>query len=484
MKHLSFIFSLILFTFYFSSCEINDNFSSDPNLRIEFSTDTVRFDTVFTSFGSATRTLKVYNRNSNSINISSVEIMGGEKSFFRMNVDGVGGKSKIENVDLYKKDSVFIAIEVTVDPLKQDNPILVEDSIRINFNGVSQYIHLEAIGQDVNLWIGKAIEKDTILTEGKPFLIYDSLHIKKDVLLDIRKNVKLYFRNKAKVVLDGRIKAIGTLSEPVVFRGERFDRILSNVPYDRIPGQWGGIVVDSLSFNNHFEYVNIRNTEDGILFKQSNLNTKKATFINSIVHNSVRNGVFAESCWIEGRNSQFSNAGGNVVHLIGGKYTFLHCTLANYISWWGMRKDKALYISNISSNSEGFESVRPLIQCDFTNSIISGSTSTEITLNKSESVPFNHLFTNCLIRVSGQDDTGTQEIHFVNNVWKQDAKFKNTNKDKDYFYSFELDSLSPAINMANRVAAIDLPFDMKGVSRLQDDNPDIGCYEWIPTEEK
>lgn len=477
MKQLFFILSLIVLPIIFFSCEEKDNFSSDPNIRLEFSRDTVSFDTVFTSFGSSTSRLKVYNRSKNSVTISSIEIMNPDKSGFRMNVDGEVG-DRIENVDLLKKDSLFIFIEVTVDPLNSDNPMLISDSIRFNVNGSTQYIYLEAIGQDVHLWTGKVIDKDTTLRAGKPFLIYDSLYVKEGVTLNIEKNVKLNFHSGAKMQIAGTLNSKGTLAEPVVFRADRYDNFFTTVPYDRIPGQWPGVIVDSTSFNNHFEYTHIRNSVKGVYFKPSDPSIKKATFLNSIVHNTSEDGIYAENCWIEGLNSQFSNAGGNVMKLVGGQYEFLHCTLANYMLW-AKKNGKALSINNYVYGEGQDIHGRPLTKCSFINTIIAGSSSSEATLNKdpNNSYPFAHLFINCLIKASGKDDP-----NFIETVWNKDPDFKNINKDKNYYYNFELDSISPAIHMADRSYSIKLPYDMKGVYRLADNGPDIGCYEWVATE--
>lgn len=485
MKYFLFFIFGIICTFSFFSCEDKDNFSSDSNLKVVFSNDTIRFDTVFTSFGSATKVLKVYNHNKNSINISSIEIMNPEKSGFRMNVDGYAG-NRIENIDLLKKDSLFIFIEVTVDPLNSNNPLFISDSIRFNINGSVQYVSLEAFGQDAEVWKGgRIIENDTTLVAGKPLIIFDSIYVKKDATLNIQKNVKLHFHDKAKIIVEGRINARGAMNEPVVFRADRLDNLFELVPYDRVPGQWGGIIVDSTSFDNHFEYVEIRNTVNGINFKKSDPNTKKATFVNSIVHNSTGDGIYAEDCWIEGRNSLFSNSVGNTLNFIGGQYDFLHCTIANYFSWRSLSKrGKALSLSNTTLDQNGVTSPRPLFKSDFTNCIISGSGSTEYELNF-KNTDSTYLFTNCVIK-SWRKTTWRK---FVNIIW-EDPKLKKTSRmvdgstsKADYLFNFELDSISPAKDKADMVSASALPFDIKGVSRLSDGGPDIGCFEWVGTKE-
>lgn len=52
-------------------------YSNDPSYALEFSSDTVLFDTVFTSIGSITLPLKVYNLNEQAVQIESIELMNG-----------------------------------------------------------------------------------------------------------------------------------------------------------------------------------------------------------------------------------------------------------------------------------------------------------------------------------------------------------------------------------------------------------------------
>lgn len=480
MKYFLFSILSIICLFSFFACDDGDNFTSDPNFRVEFSNDTIRFDTVFTSFGSATKKLKIYNRSENSVNISSIELMNPEITGFRMNVDGYAG-NRIENIDLLKKDSLFIFVEVTVDPLKSDNPMFINDSIKFIINGSAQYAYLEAVGQDVELWKGgRIIENDTTIVEGKPLLIFDSIYVKKDATLNIEKNVKLFFHDKAKVVVEGRINARGTLEEPIIFRGDRLDNLFTLVPYDRVPGQWGGIIVDSISYDNHFEYVQIRNAVNAIKFLRSDPQIKKATFINSIVHNSSENGIYSEDCWIEGKNSLFTNARRSALNIIGGQYDFVHCTIANYYLWRSNSGEKALTLSNAISN----EVARPLIQANFSNCVITGSSNPGYVFNI-KNADFNVSLYNCIIRA--RENTGEQ---FVNILWedpklkKISARKEGTTNQWDYLFNFELDSISPAKDKADISIASSLPLDIRGVSRLSDGSPDIGCYEWISTEEE
>lgn len=483
MKFIAYFISLFVITSAFFACDENDNFSTDSNLRLSFSADTVRFDTVFTNFGSATKRFKIYNRNKDALTINNIELIGAGRTGFRMNVDGESG-NKLSNVDILGKDSLYVFVEVTVDPLKENSPLLIADSIRFQFNGVTQYVCLEAIGQNVQYWKGKVIDKDTTLTDAKPFLIYDSLSIKKGVTLTVKENVYFYFHKDAKLYVHGSIHVVGTIEKPIVLRGDRMDNLFESpkVPYDRVHGQWGGIFVSKDSYDNRFENVRIQNGVYGIFFDASDVSKQKATLLNTIVQNTTKEGLKAINSKITAKNSLFVNSGGSTVSLIGGNYDFLHCTIANYMSsYWGMSKQPALLLANTGLDASGKTVSYPLENTSFINTIVAGASNAELKENKSAQIVFNRQFISCLLKIKGTDDTD-----FVNIVWGVDPLFNyiylpasgKENPSLYYYYNFGLTKESPAVNKGARQYAVDLPFDIRGVSRRSDQAPDIGCYEW------
>ena len=97
------------------SCRKEEKITTDPSAKLEFSGDTVLFDTVFTTVGSTVASLLVYNPNDKKIVISSIQLAGGSASQFRLNIDGVPGASA-SNVEISGHDSLYIFVEVTVDP--------------------------------------------------------------------------------------------------------------------------------------------------------------------------------------------------------------------------------------------------------------------------------------------------------------------------------------------------------------------------------
>lgn len=452
------------------SCAESDDFSSASNLKLAFSSDTVSFDTVFTTVGTATQIIRIYNRNDKSLTIGSIEIMNPEKSGFQMNIDGESG-TRLTNVDILKKDSLYGFLRVTIDPLNVNNPVLIKDSIRFVTNGNVQYVYLEAIGRDVYKWNGKLISTDTVLTDEKPFLVYDTIRISKDATLTMKEGTEIYFHNKSSLQVYGTLIARGTVENPVAFRGDRLDNITGSVPYDNIPGQWDGLIFYQGSYNNHLENVVIKNAVNGMKFLSSDTQNKKAVLINTIVHNSSEKGIEAVNCDIEAINCQFTNAGNTLLDLSGGKYSFLHTTIANYYIWT-IRMSESVILRNTDESTNlpvTFE------KCDFVNSIIYGSASSEMELPADDRGLVNYKFTNCLIKSQKEFD----DTRFVNIIWNQNVQFTDINKLGLYYYDFSLQNTSPAIDKADRTYSFSIPFDIRGNSRLNDIDPDMGCYEWI-----
>ena len=134
MRFIFRIFSLLLFfNLLFTSCK-KEVFNDDPAARLQFSVDTLYFDTVFTSLGSVTKRFLVYNRGDQAVKVGKISLAGGSNSPYRLNIDGIPGDIAA-NVEIEANDSIYIFAEVTIDPNNQLNPFVVHDSVRFELNG-------------------------------------------------------------------------------------------------------------------------------------------------------------------------------------------------------------------------------------------------------------------------------------------------------------------------------------------------------------
>ena len=70
-----------------TSC-FDDDFTTSSDHVLAFSVDSVRFDTIFTEQGTATKLFKVYNQHEKSLLVTSIVLADAENSGFFINVDG------------------------------------------------------------------------------------------------------------------------------------------------------------------------------------------------------------------------------------------------------------------------------------------------------------------------------------------------------------------------------------------------------------
>ncbi|MBK6284196.1 MAG: hypothetical protein IPF54_17525 [Draconibacterium sp.] len=144
MQFRLFVYILLISIIFFSCNEEEFTFATDS--KLQFAADTVTFDTVFSTIGSATKWFTVKNPNKQSVKISKIFLAGGNRSPFRLNINGMQANEDFD-VTISAGDSLFVFVEVTIDPTRQNNPMVVQDSVIFKLNGNTQDIDLIAFGQ-------------------------------------------------------------------------------------------------------------------------------------------------------------------------------------------------------------------------------------------------------------------------------------------------------------------------------------------------
>lgn len=491
MKSLLYIF-LLLVSLSFISCE-TDSYYESNDARLHFSVDTLTFDTVFTKSGSVTLNFKVYNTYSKDLRLSKILLSGSDLSPFRMNVDGVVG-DEVNDMIIRKKDSMYIFVEVTIDPSDVRLPFVVNDSILFETNGNLQKVDLVAFGQNVNrmsitndsevVYIDKAKKikalalSDMVFTNEVPYLIQDHICIDTLSSLSVDAGATIYLAKDVNIYVKGTLRILGTGEDRVLIRGDRLDQVYSGRSYDKVPGQWGGIYLMPGSNQNVIEYTDIRNGRIGIQLDSIVSDIPTLTISNSKISNMSTMAIYSLGSSIEADNCLFSNCGESILALTeGGKYLFNHCTIAGYYDW-GVRNAPSLFITNFSRDAENNYILHELSRAEFNNCIIYGSNGYELSLNRhddSEESQFSYLFNHCLLRV-GRDFDTTSSSHLVHNIWNEQPKFLSVSDP----FNFQPDSLSPVVGQADYNVASDYAFDLNNIDRLLDGKADIGAYEFVP----
>ncbi|MCC7301991.1 MAG: hypothetical protein IT233_05065 [Bacteroidia bacterium] len=461
--------ALLLLLAASSSCR-KDQLLTDAAAKLEMSTDSILYDTVFTSIGSTTRSFLVYNRHEQPMNISRIWLESGQASDFRFNIDGFPGPV-VNDVEIPAKDSLWVFVEVTVDPNSQNSPLIITDKLLFETNGNIQQVVLEAWGQDAHYFNGQVLCNQT-WNNDKPYLIYNSILVDSLCSLTINAGCRIHFHKGSALLVQGTLIVNGTRSNPAVFQGDRLEPF-----YAEVADQWFGIWLLNGSRDNIVDGAVIKNAYIGIRSDTMNYSVNPTLLLkNSILKNHAAAALYGVGSKVRAYNCTFGNCGQYAAALaIGGDYSFYHCTFANY---WNLdnRQTPALIINNYYESSDQNIITRPLDSCNFYNCIIYGDLANEIELDQSTntSVNYRYKFHYCVLKT----ELPVTGPYFISPVVNQDPAFLDS-LNGDY----KLRPLSSAINKGdmNVISTFfpgELNLDLKGNSRITDGPPDCGAYEY------
>ena len=482
---LSFLILLFLFS---TSCQ-KEEFETGA-VRLEFSEDTIMFDTVFTTVGSATQVFSVYNTSNNRIRISSIGLASGENSYFRLNVDGIPGKS-FHDVEIGPKDSMWIFVEVTIDPNQQNTPLIVTDSILFFTNGLMQDIDLVAWGQDATFHRadpGSSIAPfflicNEIWDNTKPHVVYGYALVDSGCTLTINEGTNVHFHPGSGLIMlsASTLLVNGTQQNKVTFQGDRLGEAFKD-----IPGQWDRIWFSNLSLrsnaispgskNSVIRYAVIKNAFIGLQVDTAFDNMPgnlTLTIENTIIKNMASHAVALRGSKVNAYNCVFANCGAQVANILyGGDYNFYHCTFANY---WNNsnRQDPSVTLNNYTPVD-----VRAL-NAYFGNCIIHGNNENELGLDSFPSGnQFGFRFDHTLLKVESSFPTSDPQ-RYIQIIKATDSNNDPLFADIENNY-YQLDSLSSAAIDVGDLGIVNvnpvLQNDIEGKSRLITP-PDLGAYE-------
>ena len=399
-----------------TSCK-KKNFLSKKNLS--FSIDTLVFDTVFTSIGSTTKQFKIYNKENKTVIITDIELMGGDASPFRMNVDGIMS-TKIQDIELEGKDSLFVFVEVRLAVNGQNLPLIIEDSIRFRTNGVDQYVQLAVWGQDAYFHYKDLNEG--IWPTDKPHVVYGYAKIDSAKTLEIQAGTKIYLHKNALLyVYKSTLNIQGTIGNEVVFQGDRLEQ-----DYQDVSGQYYGIYFEKARPST-INYAIMKNGTSGIHLysKDPSFTDYTLTVTNTIIKNQARYGIFIYSgAKVKAENCIIAKNGTHALLVLeGGDFNFNHCNLLGY----GPSTAAAIGISNFYNDySSGTTNVGSINEGVFQNCIISGTLPTEMAIDtiQMQGVTINFDFNHCLI----QSEEIQTDSFYQNIIWNGNPNFTNTNE--------------------------------------------------------
>lgn len=486
---LQIILLVVALTVMISSCN-KDDIRDNPDTFLRFSTDTLAFDTVFTTVGSVTRSFKLYNDYDQFILIDEISLRDDQTSTFRLNIDGKAGNS-YTNLELAPMDSTYIFVETTVRPDEpvSISPFIIEDFVDFELYGNQQSVLLSAYGQNANYIPGDkrtggivsiCSEFSTIsFDDEKPYVIYgimliDSCTVYMPPGCDVYVHGGISFSGEQAfsdgiiaVSNTGKLEVDGTVDNPVTFQGDRLEE-----EYKEEEGQWTGILFLEGSKESYINHALIKNSIIGIrVDSMAQLDVRSTIFSNqsaNAVYSYHAEHLYMENCLIEG---SLSNA---INFSYGGKLTMNYCTVSSFGTSAG-----ALAVGNYRciepSCTEGYYFND--VDLQVTNSIFVGDSKDQILLlDRSEEDDYSYELKNCIVQVDELLDTEEFADFFDQCESCIEYSFQDTlflNVDEEMF---QLDTMSIAEQKAIPISGIEKDI----IDQLRDsDQPDIGCYEFI-----
>ncbi len=456
---------VLIVAFAAFSCK-KDSFTAGKNAIVLFSADTVFFDTVFTSTGSVTEAVKIYNDNNQKISLSGIRLMGGASSSYSININGIAGPER-DNIEVDAGDSIYVFVAVKIDPSAANLPFVIQDSIQISYNGNQRFIQLQAYGQNAHFLRNQVITGNTVWGNSLPYVILGGLQVDTNASLTIPAGCKVYFHADAPLLVDGSLLVNGDHydSTRVYFQGDRLDE-----PYKNYPDDWPGIIFRGASAGSLLRYAVIRNAYQAVVVESPPApGTPKVILEQCIINNSSDAGILGVQGSLQAINCLISNCGKNIELQGGGSYQFTHCTDAAYSNIYVTHTNPALALSDqyVSEST----TLSGDLQASFVNCIFWGANGTvtdEVQATHQTNNAFNVSFQNCLWKVG----TTPSNVSVSSMIAGLDPLFDSVSYSNNY-YDFHLKPGSPAVDAGIATSVI---VDLDGNPRPLG-LPDLGCYE-------
>ncbi len=440
-KGISFI-NYIVFSFatllVMAACEPKEEMLRTENDFLYISTDTLRFDTLFSEQLSISRRAKVINPHAEAVLISTIDLAVKDDSPFELIVNGRRA-SEFRNQTLIGGDSLLLLVNVTTPQTTDTAAFRIHNVINIATQQYNGTIALEATGENVDYMDVWHFTTDTVIAPARPIVIEKGIIVNRDVTLTLKEGSRIYFKSAAEFKVYGSLVAEGSARERVVLRSFRRDGI-----HRSSLGQWQGIELMKGSSGHRFSGISIFNAINGISWEGDEAEEKQTlTLTHANIQHASKTGLSLKNIHLNADNLLLNNCVDHLL-LMNGTVTLnmLHCTLANY-SFNFFRSKPSLSLG---------DAVNASIQ----NSVIWGNLRDEITLNSDLLSQSNNFFRSSNSHLAKSNSTIDVNPEFVSPP----------------MHNFLPDSLSPLLEQAipGLSATDNLGNNRKAA-------PDIGAFE-------
>jgi hypothetical protein len=477
---------------------------------LTFSTDTVKFDTVFTTLRTVTKRLWVYNPNPKGVLVDLITLDQPVTSSYTLLING-DLKQTATSLFIRGEDSLLILVRAKLPDNGQNGPskpYVLEEKLNFTTNGQAQHVLLRSFGQPIHLHEHVALACNAVWTNDRPHVLYDTVLVPIGCTLRIKPGARIYAHAGAVLLVQGTLlinsaadftpsaSATDTISEKsasrVRFAGDRS----GETRYATAPGQWTGIQLYPTSHGNIIRYATIQNAAVGIwLLGSSNAGGMQPDV--SVQHSIIRYisgasvnfaGVLSNRRGLPGagilgvagkatvENTLFSDCYEYAMVGYGGTYSLNYCTIANYPAT--LRDMPSLGFTNASA----FDTTqRSPLAVKVYNSIVWGSREDEVELANYKDYQTGAIdMRNTLLRTrlySAATDVATKPglaKTSLHNVVNTDPKFVRINTPTTNDYHLGAGSLG--LDRGSQQVPSLLPRDLLNVPRNAA-RPDLGAYQ-------
>lgn len=458
---------LILAMSVLSNCRNNNDFFTSKN-SLQYSEDTIWFDTVFTRVPgstypiSVTQIFSIKNPEKLAVN-ANFQLGGGSNSPYRMSIDGISG-TQINNIEIGAKDSVFVFVQCKLEANNNVQPLLVMDSIISNVGGHVSNVKLAAYGWDAHYYRDTIFSNDiTISDNQKPTVILGYMGVDQGATLTIKSGVQLFASAQTKIYIAGSLDIQGTPTQRVSIRG---DKPVWDPQF--LPNQWGGIHILVGSINNSIRYADITNATIGVRVDSLPVNGNTGLKIsNTRIQYSGQASLAGITADIQATNCLFADVGSySFLGLLGGNYTFNHCTFADY-SGFSSRTDGHFAATNTLRDGNGKLLNHAPLNLSVNNCIVDGPLKEEIQFDQTNLNVFNTQIENNLLK-----SLNPKAIINKPNFFNKTPGFVDVQRG-----NYQTDSTAFGYKKAGTFGS-PVTIDLLGKTRKS--QPDLGCYEKLP----
>lgn len=461
-----------------NSCRKDDEFTSSP-VTLNFSTDTLNFDTIFSLRDSGkiglpksiTLQVKVINPSENAVK-TNISLEGNQYGVYKLNADGLPGNGisqSINDVEIRGKDSIYIFVQAYINQNNQNTPFVVYDKILFNTNGKLQNVNLVSWGQDAHFLRDSVLAENTTITwnDDKPYVIYNSVLVPSTSTLKLNPGVKIYSHVGSSFFVNGTLNINGSTDNPVVLQGDRLDD-----DYKEVPGQWQGIHLLSQSKDNIIKGAIIKNGFIGVRVDSLSANgNPKLRMTQTIVQDMSAVGVLCYTAQVKLDNNVVSHCGQySFIGEYGGDYELTFNTFAG-VGGSQARRNASVVLSNTPYKDQNNVVTKFSLSYNLRNNIIWGTNEDEIDFVRDETGIFGSrkIAYNNIRSTLFRTELTANTADISNNQLDFDPLFADFNKK-----NFRLKAGSPCIGAGLFINT----FQVDVTNKFRNNpNTSIGAYE-------